>query len=347
MSAPQITEEAGELGSLTPTEVPVVGPTESWPPRLASVTPIPANEDTGPVEPVTDDPEPDFTYAPHSDAPTAVPQAVQTPPSHSAAPQPAPMLSDPRSQFKPFPMERLYPVIYWTSVAIGLVSQVIGWGTVFGGTLRDYVIAAVVGGICELTMVAASDKALNRLAENRGLGEAFPFLAVSTIAAHIAVGMVATHWEGSVGIYLAVVSAAGFLGHMLDGGFKAARQRKLVQDYERQVAEEQERAAAEAERQRQEAERQRQAAAEAEQQRREAAEAERRRAELAAQIGDEPPRPTRKGQKITKEQAFALGVHKNATTPAAMRNAISAAKFAVPSETSVKNYAAEVKKHLG
>lgn len=354
MSAPQITEEApGGLGSLNLDDAPVVGPTESWPPRLASVTPIPSTEDTGPIETVPDAPRFDAVPRPavtvaapqtHSEPVTIRPVPTDAPiPSSMSTPEPAAAATDigehPSATFSQFPMERFYPVIYWTSVLIGLVSQVIGWGVVFGGTLRAYIAAAIVGGICELTMVTASDKGLNWTAEDRPAREFAPFLLVSTAAACIAVYMVATHWAGELGLYLAVVSAGGYVGHMLDGGFKAMRQRRIVQHYERQVREQQERAEAEAERQRQ-------AAIEAEEQRRAEAEAERQRAELAAQFGDELPSPTRKGRKPTKQQAIALGVHAEASTLKELRTAITDRNFALPAESTLKNYLAAVKAHL-
>lgn len=288
------------------------------------------------------------------ETPEPVPVELSAPESQPArvasAPPPAP--SQEPAEFTPFPMERFYPVIYWTSVLIGLVSQVIGWGTVFGGTLRAYVAAAIVGGICELTMVTTSDKGLNWAAQNRHPAEFLPFLLVATIAAHIAVYMVTTHWHGTLGVYLGIVSAAGFLGHMLDGGFKAKRHRVAIQEREKAAAEQ-----AEAERQAAEQARAEKEAAEAERARIEQANAKLAEANQATPSRAKPePKSAGKGKSkgkgstkptATKDVALAVGRRDGICTPAPLRDALDKAGYAPASERAVKGWCAELRKELG
>lgn len=298
------------------------------------------------------EPKPESQPVPGSVSPVSEPK----PEPESAPPAPARETNPPdpagESEFSPFPMERFYPIIYWTSVLIGLVSQVIGWGTVFGGGPQAYVAAAIVGGICELTMVTTSDKGLNWAAQNRTVGEFLPFLLVATVAAVVAVYMVTTHWHGTLGVYLGMVSAAGFLGHMLDGGFKAKRARRVVQARE-SAAE----AAAAAQRRAAEQARAEQDAAEAERARVAAADA----ALAAAQQRTAVPRQTAKSTstgsgsskrsgsakaRANRQIAIQVGKRDLARTPAALREALDRAGYAPAGERAVKAWCAAIREEL-
>lgn len=229
MSAAQTDEAAPDaLGSLdlSPPEIPTRGDSEPWPTRLASVTPLHEGETVLDEQPA---------------AAPAVPAASSRTPDPEPEPESGP---GPESEVAPtperFPLDALYPAIYWSSIILGLVSQVIGFSHLLGGGFQAWLAAVLIGGFSEATMVTTCDKALNWLAAGWSLLAVTPFMVISVVAAHFAVAMVYVHWIPilpSVAPYFAFVAALGYLGHLLDGGIKAIRSRRVMQAWQRRQAE--------------------------------------------------------------------------------------------------------------
>lgn len=343
MSAPQIAPF--DLGSIPSSLGP--GESEPYPPRLASVTeispPKAAETDEEPVPDVEQD-EPDPT--------PSTPEASPAPAEPPARPEPEELTEPPKPEvetaFQAW-LSNAFEGIFWFSVAVGLVGQIIGFAKKFGGTPVGIGAAILVGGIFEFLMITGSSRGFSAIRTGRAWHEFLPYLAVATGAAGVASGMALTHWAGDMALYFGGLTIFGYVSHLFSHIHPSLRARRDMQAW---AAEKQR---VESERQRREAEQreayeawlrdqQERVEAEAERQRQEAEQAERRAAlrEQNADLINEAERLLRKrpkrGTKATAREARAIGVYREVRGTAELRDSLAAAGYVLPGKDTVKSW---------
>lgn len=366
MSVPQIAPY--DLGSVPSTLGP--GESEPYPPRLASVTEIsPSADSTDQGEEADESPaEVDDSFAGEQE--TEPEQSVPEPePKGNTRPVPP----EPRvtrspdgdqdqdnhreSRWQAF-LSSAFEGIFWFSVMIGLVGQIIGFAKKFGGTHTGIAGAVLIGGVFEFLMITASMRGFSAVRWNRAWHEFFPYLVVSAIAAGVAAYMNLTHWSADMAAYFGGLTIVGYISHVFSHIHPSLRARKKTKD------EQAEQARLEAERQSREAEQratyeawlrdqQQRAEAEAERQRQEVEQAERRAAlreqnsDLIKEAEKLLRKRPKKGTRAYVKEARAIGVYREVTGTAGLRNALTEAGYAVPNQDTVKSWwTREVKPRL-
>lgn len=361
MSAPQIAPY--DLGSVPSTLGP--GESEPYPPRLASVTEIsPSADDSIDQDEETDESpaEVDDPFAgvqemePEQSVPEPEPKG-NTPPAPPAPPA-SRVTSSPEgdqdqdnhreSRWQAF-LSSAFEGIFWFSVVIGLVGQIIGFAKKFGGTPTGIAGAVLIGGVFEFLMITASMRGFSAVRWNRAWHEFFPYLVVSAIAAGVAAYMNLTHWSADMAAYFGGLTIVGYISHVFSHIHPSLRARKKTKN------EQAEQARLEAERQSREADQratyeawlrdqQERAEAEAERQRQEAAEAERRASlrEQNSELIEEAEKLLRKrpkkGTKASVREARAIGVYREVTGTRGLREALTEAGYTVPVQDTVKSW---------
>lgn len=233
--------------------------------------------------------------------------------------------------------ERIFPWVYGLSISIGITGQVAGFGALFGGALLHYLAAAVVGTGFELIMISFGDRSLGMRKREHKVRQWLPFMVISGIAAGVASAMNALHWwtfdpGHTLALIFAGVAVLGYLGHMFAGFVEGTKNLADLGERRRIRARE---LAAE---QRQAADERRQAAAKQQQLQR--TEELRKRAEQARK---NLPRPSRKGEKIKKEQATVIGVALGVTDKDQLITEVERLNWSAPtSKNTLKTWMDEI-----
>jgi len=253
-----------------------------------------------------------------------------------------------------------FSLIFASSVLVGLIGQIVGFGVIFGANLESIsgvagiIGACGMGGLFELTMVTSSATAFRKIAEGLGWWEISFYLVISIGSLAVAAYMSFAHWS-EINDYMALpfggLTIVGFVCHFVAHIFPALRIRRALQAHEeakRRLAEEARRRREEDrkrqeeyqrkldEQERQEREKaQRQAEQQQqEQQRRKRLEDARQQAkELAATAEETATKRVRKGTQASIEVARAFVVYHRCTSPTELFQLLQGQGYAVKKAT--------------
>lgn len=278
---------------------------------------------------------------PKPPAPAPTPVEVFRPVNPVPAPPPTPVVKpEPiKPPTKPgaehFKMEKALGVGYWMSVAVGAIGQIVSFGGMIAPNMSEdmawtaYLAAAMLAAFAEITMVGCGTAALKRRYNEGAWG------ALATIACLVclyATALNAIHWypvDPGMAIMFAGGSFLGFTAHFIAEHTAASDYEKALAKY-REATGQPEQASAKSTKS-----------------------AERKARPSTPKPQSTPKAPSKpqpkvksksKGSVATKEDAVRIGIEQGATTPAALKQALTAAGYALPkSQTTVENWCRSIR----